>query len=105
MSIHTSFSSDWIGLAIPPSIVGPKYIILLFLSNTVLPLDMSYAYRTLAMRRLFNDPKDGANPVALTVLPEINSSTYACLPAHPVSAQEYIPKRQPFKRSTLDNLW
>ena len=57
------------------------------------------------MGRFFNDPKDGANPVALTVLPEINSSTYACLPAHPVSAQESIPKQQPFKISALDNFW
>ena len=66
---------------------------------------VSYADRTLAMVRLFNDPKDGANNVALTVLPEINSSMYACLRAHPLSAQEFIPKLQTFKSSALDNFW
>ena len=74
-------------------------------SNTVFPLGLSYAYITLSMERLFIDPKDGANPVAFAVLPEINSSAYAFSPAHPVLAQESIPKRQPFKRSALDNLW
>ena len=66
MYIRTSFSSDWIGLARPSSIVGPNCITFLCSSNPVLLIN---AYKTLAMGRLCNDPKDGANPVALTGIP------------------------------------
>ena len=34
------------------------------------------------------DPRDDINTVDVTVLPSINSSTNACLPAHNVSTQE-----------------
>ena len=46
------------------------------------------------MGRFDNDNREDLNPVALTLLPSMNSSTNACLPAQYVSAQESIPSLQ-----------
>ena len=40
------------------------------------------------------DPRYDVNNIAVTVLPSINYSTNACLPAHHVSAQESMPSFQ-----------
>ena len=39
--------------------------------------------------------------MAVTVLPIRNSSTYACFPEHPVSAQVSSPSLHPFLNSSL----
>ena len=49
------------------------------------------------------DPRDDVNHVAVTVLPLINYSTNARLPAHHVYVQELIQNLQPLTCSVSDS--
>ena len=71
-------------------------MVLLFSSSITVPSEVSYAYKTFATGKVFNDPSVDEKPVALTVFPSTNSSTYACLPEHDVSAHVSKPRRHPF---------
>ena len=55
-----------------------------------------------AMGRFDTDPSYDVNPVDVTVLPGINSSTNACLTAQHVSGQESMPSLQPSTYSVSD---
>ena len=55
------------------------------------------------MRRFDNDPIDDVNPVPVTVLPSLNSSINACLPAHNVHAQKSMPSLKPSTCSVSDS--
>ena len=70
----------------------------------VVPSVLSYTYKTLAIFRFFSAPKYYVEPIVVTILSSMNSSTKACFPEQLISAHVSSPGLQPVFRSGSINV-